>query len=160
MFTSPLRAKMAVTSTVALLLLVALSVWRKKLRISYETWQLTHGVLGVVIIATALAHVFLVGYYVNEPWEKALWIAMSAAFVFLLVWVRVVRPLQRYRSAWRVEEVISERGDTSTIVLEQQNGDGFTFEPGQFAPTWPASPPSPSPNTHSASPPAPSGPTG
>jgi predicted ferric reductase len=132
-FTSPLRAKMAVTSTVALLLLVTLSVWRKKLRISYETWQLTHGVLGVVIIATALAHVFLVGYYVNEPWEKALWIAMSAAFVFLLLWVRVIRPLQRYRSAWRVEEVISERGETSTIVLEQQNGDGFAFEPGQFA---------------------------
>jgi predicted ferric reductase len=34
--TAPLRAKMAVTSTVALLVLVALSVWRKKLRIGYE----------------------------------------------------------------------------------------------------------------------------
>jgi predicted ferric reductase len=132
-FTSPLRAKMAVASTVALLLLVALSVWRKKLRTSYETWQLTHGVLGVVIIATALAHVFLVGYYVDEPWERALWLAMSAGFVLLLVWVRVVRPLQRYRSAWRVDEVIPERGETSTIVLEKQNGDGFSFEPGQFA---------------------------
>ncbi len=131
--TAPLRAHMAVTSTVALLILVALSVWRKKLKISYEMWQLTHGVLGVVIIATALAHVFLVGYYVDEPWERALWLAMSAAFVFLLVWVRVVRPLQRYRSPWRVKEVIPERGETSTIVLEQQNGNGFHFEPGQFA---------------------------
>ena len=131
--TAPLRAHMAVASTVALLVLVALSVWRKKLRISYEMWQLTHGVLGVVIIANALAHVFLVGYYVDEPWEKALWLAMSAGFVFLLIWVRVVRPLQRYRSPWRVEEVISERGETSTIVLKQQNGNGFAFEPGQFA---------------------------
>lgn len=131
--TAPLRAHMAVTSTVALLVLVALSVWRKKLRISYEMWQLTHGALGVVIIATALAHVFLVGYYVDEPWEKALWLAMSAGFVFLLIWVRVARPLQRYRSPWRVEEIISERGETSTVVLKQQNGNGFAFEPGQFA---------------------------
>ncbi|MBA4115867.1 MAG: ferric reductase-like transmembrane domain-containing protein [Rubrobacter sp.] len=131
--TAPLRAHMAVTSTVALLILVALSVWRRKLKISYEMWQLTHGVLGVMIIATALAHVFLVGYYVDEPWEKALWLAMSAGFVFLLFWVRVVRPLQRYRSPWRVEEIISERGETSTIVLKQQNGNGFAFEPGQFA---------------------------
>ncbi len=135
--TAPLRAKMAVTSTVALLVLVALSVWRKRLRVSYELWQLTHGLLGVVIVATALAHVFLVGYYVDEPWERALWLAMSAGFVLLLVWVRVVRPLQRRRESWRVEEVIAERGETYTIVLKpQEDRDGFagfTFEPGQFA---------------------------
>jgi predicted ferric reductase len=65
--TSPLRAKMVVISTVTLLALMALCVWRKKLRISYELWQLTHDILGVAIIATALAHVFLVGYYVYEP---------------------------------------------------------------------------------------------
>ncbi len=38
--TAPLRAQMAVISTVALLVLVALSIWRKKLRIGYELWQL------------------------------------------------------------------------------------------------------------------------
>lgn len=83
--TAPLRAKMAVTSTVALLVLVALSVWRRKLRVSYELWQLTHGLLGVLIVATALTHVFLVGYYVDEPWERTLWLVMSAGFVLLLV---------------------------------------------------------------------------
>ena len=131
--TAPLRAKMAVTSTVALLVLVALSVWRKKLRMSYELWQLAHGLLGVLIIVTALTHVFLVGYYVDEPWERALWLAMSAGFVLLLVWVRVVRPLQRRRNPWRVEEVIAERGETYTIALKQRNENDFSFEPGQFA---------------------------
>jgi hypothetical protein len=100
---------MVVISTVALLALVALCIWRKKLRISYELWQLTHDVLGVAIIATALAHVFLVGYYVDEPWERLLWLAMSGAFVVLLVWVRIVRPLQLYRSSWRVEGVVPEQ---------------------------------------------------
>lgn len=136
--TAPLRAKMAVTSTVALLVLVALSIWRKKLRIGYELWQLTHGVLAFVVVATALAHVFLVGYYVNEPLEVALWLWMSVVFVGLILWVRVVRPLELRSKAWRVEEVIPERGNIRTVVLKPsrlhaRRFDGFHFEPGQFA---------------------------
>ncbi len=136
--TAPWRARMAVLSTVALLALVVLSIWRKRLRMSYEFWQLSHGVLAVVVVVAALAHVFLVGYYVDKPWERALWLFMSAAFVWLLVWVRVVKPLQRYRNSWRVKEIIAERGDTHTIVLKPsmrhaKNRRGFTFEPGQFA---------------------------
>ena len=136
--TAPLRAKMAVTSTVALLLMVALSVWREKLRVSYELWQLTHGVLAFMAIVAALAHVLLVGYYVNEPLEIVLWLWMSAVFVGLILWVRVVRPLELRSKAWRIEEVIPERGNICTIVLKPsrlhaRRFDGFHFEPGQFA---------------------------
>jgi predicted ferric reductase len=136
--TAPLRAKMAVTSTVALLVLVALSVWRKKLRIGYELWQLTHGVLAFVVIAAALTHVLLVGYYVNEPLEIALWLWMAIVFVGLVLWVRVVRPLELRTKAWRIEDVIPERGNICTIVLKPsrlyaRRFDGFHFEPGQFA---------------------------
>lgn len=132
-FTAPLRAHMAVLSTLALLALVALSIWRRKLRMGYETWQLTHGLLAVIVVAAALTHVLLVGYYVDEPWEKVLWSAMSIAFVALLAWVRVFRPLQRIRNPWRIEELNPERGNTYTMVLKPQNPHGFTFEPGQFA---------------------------
>jgi predicted ferric reductase len=136
--TAPLRAKMAVTSTVALLLMVALSVWREKLRVSYELWQLTHGVLAFMVIVAALTHVLLVGYYVNEPLEIVLWLWMSAVFVGLILWVRVVRPLELRSKAWRIEEVIPERGNICTIVLKPsrlhaRKFDGFHFGPGQFA---------------------------
>ena len=136
--TAPLRAKMAVTSTVALLVLVGLSVWRKKLRIGYELWQLTHGVLAFVVMAAALTHVLLVGYYVNEPLEIALWLWMATVFVGLVLWVRVVRPLELRTKAWRIEDVIPERGNICTIVLKPsrlhaRRFDGFYFEPGQFA---------------------------
>ncbi len=136
--TAPLRAKMAVTSTVALLIMVALSVWRKKLRIGYELWQLTHGVLAFVIIAAALTHVLLVGYYVNEPLEIALWLWMAVVFVGLILWVRVVKPLELRSTAWRIEDVIPERGNICTLVLKPsrlraRRFDRFAFEPGQFA---------------------------
>lgn len=136
--TAPLRAKMAVTSTVALLVMVSLSIWRKKLRIGYELWQWTHAVLAFVVIAAALAHVFMVGYYVNEPLEVALWIWMTVVFVGLVFWVRVVRPLELRGKAWRIEDVIPERGNICTVVLKpsrlRAHGlDGLRFEPGQFA---------------------------
>src|ERR687898_1405098 len=136
--TAPLRAKMAVTSTVGLLVMVALSVWRKKLRLGYELWQLTHGVLAFVVIAAALTHVLLVGYYVNEPLEIALWLWMATVFVGLILWVRVVRPLELRSKAWRIEAVIPERGNICTIVLKPsrlhaRRFDRFHFEPGQFA---------------------------
>jgi predicted ferric reductase len=136
--TAPLRAKMAVTSTVALLVMVALSIWRKKLGIGYELWQLTHGVLAFVVVAAALTHVLLVGYYVNEPLEIALWLWMTVVFGGLILWVRVVKPLELRSREWRVEGVVPERGNICTIVLKPsrlrtRRFDGFTFEPGQFA---------------------------
>ena len=135
---APLLAKMGITSVVALLIMVALSVWRKKLRIGYELWQWTHGVLGFVVVSAALAHVLMVGYYVNEPLEIALWLWMSVVFVGLVLWVRVVRPLELRGKAWRVEDVVPERGGIHTLVLEPsrlraRKFDRFRFEPGQFA---------------------------
>jgi predicted ferric reductase len=130
--TAPWRARCAVASTACLLALVATSVWRKRLRIRYEVWQLLHGVLAVLIIVLALAHVGLVRYYVARPWQRALWVAMSATVVGLLGWVRIVKPLLRYRRPWRVEEVIPERGNAWTLVLRPDGHEGFAFEPGQF----------------------------
>jgi predicted ferric reductase len=137
-FESPLRAKFGVASVVALLLLVVLSVWRSPLRLSYEAWQLLHSVLALVVVVAALLHVLLVGYLVSQSWERALWIAMSLGFVGLGVWVRLVKPFQRWKQKWRVEDVIPELGDTYTIKLRPVDPKafgprGFAFQPGQFA---------------------------
>jgi len=135
---APLRAQLAIASVLALLLLVATSVWRTRMRLSYHAWQVLHATLAVCTVATALAHVLLIGYYVDQPWERALWIVYSLAFVWISLWVRVVKPLQRWRRRWRVAEVREQPGDSLTIVLElvhpdAYGPDGFQFDAGQFA---------------------------
>lgn len=122
--TAPWQARLGLLAVAV----VALSVWRKRLRISYEVWQLTHGVLAVVVVAAALTHVGLVGYYVGTLWKQALWLVMSVAFVGLLAWVRVLKPLGLYRRPWRLEEVVSERGNTWTMVLRPEGHAGLRFE--------------------------------
>ncbi|HEY3944143.1 MAG TPA: ferric reductase-like transmembrane domain-containing protein, partial [Solirubrobacteraceae bacterium] len=80
---SPLRAKFAVASIVALLVLFFTSVWRRRFGMSYEAWQLMHSVLAVVVVITGLLHALLVGYYISQPWEKGLWVVMTAGLVWL-----------------------------------------------------------------------------
>ncbi|MEJ7729683.1 MAG: ferric reductase-like transmembrane domain-containing protein [Polyangiaceae bacterium] len=131
--TAPNRARFAVSATVALLLLMATSIWRRQMRLRYELWQLLHGLLAVAIVALALAHAAGVGYYVARPWQRALWMAMSAALVGLLGWVRVLKPLWRYRHPWRVESIHAEHGNAWTMVMRPEGHPGFRFQPGQFA---------------------------
>lgn len=130
--TAPWRARFAVASVLCLLVLIATSVWRRRLRMRYEVWQVLHGVLSVLVIGLALAHVLGVGYYVDTTWKRAVFVAMCAAFVGLLGWVRFVRPLARMRRPWVVEEIRAERGRATTLRLRPVGHDGFRFLPGQF----------------------------
>jgi predicted ferric reductase len=130
---TPWRVRFGAISTVALLALVASSLWRLRLRLSYEWWHLLHAVLAVVVIVAALVHVILVDYYINSLWKQALWVVMSAAFVALLVWVRIGKPLTLRRRPWTIERVTPERGETTTLTLRPVGHPGFRFRPGQYA---------------------------
>jgi predicted ferric reductase len=135
---APMRAKFAVISVLLTLVLIATSMGRRALHLSYQVWQLLHVGLAVLIVVTALLHVLLIGYYVDQVWEKALWIAYSAAFIWIGLWVRVFRPLLRWRRRWRVVSVEEQPGPGHRITIEPlrpeaYGGRGFRFRPGQFA---------------------------
>jgi predicted ferric reductase len=115
----------------ALIVLVATSVWRRRLRLSYEAWHAVHTVLAVVLVVGAVGHIYFVDEYVGSLWKQILWGVMSAAFVCLLVWVRLIKP-GRARP-WSVARVTPERGETTAIGLTPPAGTEFRFQPGQFA---------------------------
>jgi predicted ferric reductase len=130
---APLLVWFGMAGLFALVVLVATSRWRKVLGLSYEVWHVIHSVLAVVLIVGALGHVFFVDEYVSSLWKQILWGLMSAAFVGLLVWVRIVKPRLALSRPWRVARVAPERGQTTTVVLTQPAGTDFSFQPGQFA---------------------------
>lgn len=130
---TPSRVLFGALAAAALVLLVATSVWRQQLRLSYEVWQLLHAVLAVVAIVAAVIHILLVNYYIDTIWKQVLWSLMTAAFVWLIVWVRVVRPLRLRRRPWTVAQVSAERDSTTVLTLSPVGHPGMRFEPGQFA---------------------------
>jgi predicted ferric reductase len=70
---------------------------------------------------------------VDSLWKEILWGLMSGAFVALLIWVRLLKPLAQRRRPWLVEDVSRERGRTTVLSLRPEAGGGLRFAPGQFA---------------------------
>src|SRR5205814_7370662 len=95
-------------------------------------WHIMHTVLALVLVVGALGHVFFVDEYVSSLWKQILWALMSAAFVALLVWVRLIKPRRALARPWRLERVEAEGGQTTTLVLKPPPAAEFRFAPGQF----------------------------
>lgn len=130
---APWRARFAVASTTALILLVVTSIWRKQLKIPYEPWRILHGILAIAIVALGLAHAIGVGYYLSLFWKSVLWSAIALLALWLLIYVRVIKPWFMVKKPYLVEEVIPERGNVWTLALRSRGHEGMQFEPGQFA---------------------------
>jgi predicted ferric reductase len=130
---APALVWFGMAALIALLALIGSSIWRQRLRLKYEWWHAAHSALAIFVIAAALGHVFFVHEYISILWKQILWALMSAAFVVLVLWVRVLKPRRLRSQPWRLEEVGIERGQTTTLRLRPPDGLDFTFMPGQFA---------------------------
>jgi predicted ferric reductase len=130
---APWRARFGLLSVVGLIAIVGTSLRREELGLSYEVWKVTHGVLAVAIVVTALLHVQLVGHYVDSVWKQLLWGAMSAALVGVLGYVRIVAPILRFRRPWEVVSVEPAGGDAWHVTVRPVGHPGLDAVPGQYA---------------------------
>ena len=129
---APWRARFAALSTYSLIALVVMALWRAKLNIRYEVWHLTHIVLALLAVTAGILHMIGWGFYLVDPWKRALWIGLTIFWIGLLLYVRILKPLFMLRRPYRVAEVRKERGDTLTLVMQPDGHPGFRFSPGQF----------------------------
>jgi predicted ferric reductase len=132
-FTSPLRARTAVASLLAVTALILTSIYRKKWKIEYNRWRICHGILAIAAVSLAFAHIYLVGYYLNTLLKRELWVIYSLFWIGLIFYVRVYKPWVLTRNPFLVEEVKPERGGAYTLVLKPKNNKVFRFHAGQFA---------------------------
>ena len=124
---------MGTVAFIAVLLVVGLSLLRKRLRSPYELWQATHGVLAMALVATAVIHILAVGRFAAMPVMQALWAVYLLVFIGLFLRYRLFRPLRLWSLPWEVVENRPERGNARTVVVKPKGHRGFTAEPGQFA---------------------------
>jgi predicted ferric reductase len=129
---APLSAYFAFLSIFALIALVVMALRRARLNIGYETWHLSHIVLALVAVTAGLVHMVGSGFYMTDPWKRALWIGLTIFWIGLLLYVRLIKPLIMLRRPYRVAEVRKERGDSTTLAMRPDGHGGFRFRPGQF----------------------------
>ncbi len=130
---APWRARLAVISILAFLLMVGTTIWRRPLKIPYEPWRATHSVLAVVAVGLGFGHGIGVGFYLSQLWQLVLWAGFMAVALWLILYVRLVKPLLTAQRPYLVEAVTPQRGNVWTLTLRPLGHDGFTFQPGQFA---------------------------
>ncbi len=131
--TAPARVIFGLASILLLAVLIFLSLKRLDLKLKYEPWRLTHGILATLAIIFAMLHVLGVGYYIDTPGKQILWIVLSVFWIGALGYVRILKPLLMLRKPYRIDEVRPERGDAYTLVFKPEGHKGLTFRPGQFA---------------------------
>jgi len=120
-------------SALLLLAMVVVSVGRKRLRLPYEAWRITHLALAVGAVGLGFAHMGGIGHASSAPAVRGLWIGIGLSLAAVVLWVRLVRPCLLLRRPWRVESVKREPGSAWTLTLAPEGHRGFGFQAGQFA---------------------------
>lgn len=128
-----LRASTLAGLVLALVALVASSLWRLALRLSYEHWRLLHGLLAVAVVAGGLGHALMAGHYTGADWKRASLVLLGLGSIALVVETRVLRPWRLRRRPWRVVAVRPERAGCTTLELAPEGHAGLRFAPGQYA---------------------------
>ena len=132
-FRAPWRARAGVASVVVLLLLILTSVRRIALGLDYETWRLLHDVFSVAVIGFAFYHVLKVDYYTSIALQRVLISALVVVWGAMIVYIRLIKPWSLLQRPYEVVDVIEERGDTWSLVLEPVDHSGLSFKAGQVA---------------------------
>lgn len=127
------RAIALITATIALLLIMATSLWRVTFGLIYEHWRLLHDVLALALVFIGVVHSIQVGYYLDTLWKKVMIAVLLGSCMYLALHTRIVRPWLMQRHPYKIQEVVEEAGGSWTIALEPERPPSMTFRPGQFA---------------------------
>lgn len=122
-----------VLSFLLLTLIVISSLWRKQLNIHYDNWRLIHAVLAVAALILALIHIVGAGYYIDTPAKRMIWLLIMVCWLLLQVYVRLIKPIELLSKPYKVKELIRERGNAYTLVVEPGQHEIPAYKPGQFA---------------------------
>jgi len=133
LITAPWRARAAVISVLAMLVLVVTSIWRETMRIKYDVWRWIHDGLSFLAIGLALYHMFKVNYYMSLTYQKIIWLSLTGIWLLIILYIRVARPIVMIKKPYRVVKIEEERGQSWSIYLQPDGHSGMDFEAGQFA---------------------------
>jgi predicted ferric reductase len=135
----PRAGRAATLSTIAMVLLVAAALLRRRIRLPYEWWRRTHVALAAAAIVLAALHVWWLDHLIRDS-AMRMWFVLVACTVLAVAGYRWVwRPIRNDRGRFVLREVRPESATVSTLVLEPcryRHRRGYRpidFAPGQFA---------------------------
>ena len=132
-FAADWPTRLAIAALVVIALMVALSTPVIRRRLTYETWHVSH--LGMyVALGLASLHQANGAEIAGQPWFADYWVALHMTVIGCLVVFRAGRPiLTCARHRFRIDRIVTESSDVTSVYLTGRQLDRFTFRPGQYA---------------------------
>jgi predicted ferric reductase len=123
-------------ASIGMLLLIAIvfiSIGIVRMRMKYETWYYVH-LFTYLAILLAFSHQLSVGAdFVGQPTFQAFWWALNVLAVGVIVVYRFLRPLYLvYHHQPRVDRIVAETSDVTSIYIKGRHLDELHYQPGQF----------------------------
>lgn len=116
-----------------LVLNVAASLLRRRIKLSFERWRLAHDLLGPALLVLILLHSSNAGQDLKAGSMRMAWFVAFGSIFVLSAYHRIVRPILLGRHPYRVVEVRPKAENVWTIRLAPPKGHKrFNYLPGQF----------------------------
>jgi predicted ferric reductase len=123
---------LATAALVVIALMVTLSTPVIRRRLTYETWHASHLAM-YVALGLASLHQANGAEMAGQPWWADYWFALQMAVIGCLVVFRAGRPIFRCaRHRFRIDRIVAESDDVTSVYLTGRHLDRFTFRPGQY----------------------------
>ena len=106
---------------------------KAKLKLKYEYWRLSHGVLAMLLVVSLTAHAIIEGSYSAHPVLASYWIILTIAAVLSLFYVHNYLPYQESKRPYKVVELVEEANQQWRVTIEPDGFEAMNFEAGQYA---------------------------
>lgn len=118
----------------SILIVWVLVAWsRRKARLSYEAWRLSHAIGFAAVAILATLHAITIGRHGQaQPWFNWLWISLCTLAVGIVLWGLMVRPFLWHRRPFRVLAIAKAGASDWELQLEKDGDFPFDFDAGQF----------------------------
>ena len=124
---------LAIAALVVVALMVALSTPVIRSRLTYETWHVSHLAM-YVALGLASLHQANGAEISGQLWWADYWFALHVAVIGSLAVFRAGRPIVRCaRHRFRIDRIVKESDDVTSVYLTGRQLDRFSFLPGQYA---------------------------
>jgi predicted ferric reductase len=108
------------------------TIFRRTLRLRYETWRRLHNTVAFLLLGLAYLHSLALGDDFERMAAKAFWTALLLVAWSVWFYGRFVRPRLLRRAPYRVVSVTREASRVWTVTLAPPPGRPLHYAPGQF----------------------------
>jgi predicted ferric reductase len=123
---------LAIVAVVLIVPTVVSSIPVIRRRLTHEAWHVPHLAM-YLAVGLASLHQLNGAELSGRPWMAAYWVALHLLVIGCFVGRRIGRPLLSFaRHRFRIDKIVSESDDVSSVYLTGRRLDRFAFRPGQY----------------------------